>query len=299
MHKDEHKRQHHVPKAYQKNFCHDGTKLEVLDMHSGKMYSSNIDDIAVEKDFYTLEKLDDPYVWERGYGEGIEPEMAETLRSIIAKVSLPVRDNTYILTKDDKVRLAFIMVIQMLRGKQCREHMRKIFRKELPLVIEQVRSSLGGFNEKQLTLIKAFGNDEFYFKDSISSVTVDPDRIINYASLLGQYSFIIYRLQGNAEFVTSDNPVMFVNYATNDPTPFRNGLLQPTTIVYFPIAPKLMLSAIHPSVSSSITAQIDGLLIDLFVPNENSFIVDINRNQMQQCFRQVYAKSKKTIVNIY
>ena len=92
---------------------------------------------------------------------------------------------------------------------------------------------------------------------------------------------------------------MFVNYATNDPTPFRNGLLQPTTIVYFPIAPKLMLSAIHPSVSSSITAPIDGILIDLFVPNENSFIVDINRNQMQQCFRQVYAKSKKTIVNIY
>lgn len=49
------------------------------------------------------------------------------------------------------------------------------------------------------------------------------------------------------EFVTSDNPVMFINSETADATPYTNGIIYPKTLLYFPLSPYLILAAYHPN----------------------------------------------------
>ena len=53
-------RHHHVPQTYLKNFSFKKKKqykIFTLDKFSKKIFEANIDDVAVEKNFYTVKKI--------------------------------------------------------------------------------------------------------------------------------------------------------------------------------------------------------------------------------------------------
>ena len=92
------------------------------------------------------------------------------------------------------------------------------------------------------------------------------------------------------EFITSDNPVMFINSITNNARPFANGLANPTTMIYYPISPKLLLCAVHPSTYFGALSDQDGHLVDLNACKEIGFISFINKKQIDQCYQHAFGR---------
>ena len=145
------------------------------DKKSKKVFSTGVNAVGAERDFYTLDKLDDPYLWEHMYSTGIEPLMSKVIPSVISRVNILLQNGTTVISATEKAQLALIMVIQMLRGKQCREYERKIYQKELPNIVEQARQILGEFTEQEKELVKAFSEDEFYFKRSAMDAALNQE----------------------------------------------------------------------------------------------------------------------------
>lgn len=118
----------------------------------------------------------------------------------------------------------------------------------------------------------------------------------NIIEILYLHDFLFYRIvNGGMEFVSSDNPVMFINIFTKDPTPFLSGLSDPATIVYYPISPKLLLAAKHPSLTFGTLTKRDCRIFDLDIRKDADFIFNINRKQIEQCSRQAFAKSENVL----
>ena len=66
--------------------------MEVLSKKDQKIYASNIEDVAEEKDFYTLENLENKYMVENYFANEIEPILYDSLkdirRSVVSMMSL-------------------------------------------------------------------------------------------------------------------------------------------------------------------------------------------------------------------
>jgi hypothetical protein len=284
-------RQHHVPKVYLRNFCDLHGCIAVMDKREHRIFTTGVRAVGVENDFYTLEKLDDPYCWERAYASGIEPLMGKLLTKLISQTNILVQNGATVISPSEKAQLAVIMVVQLLRGKQSREYEQKLYADYLPEAIDKAKTLFGSLNNEQNKLLEAFASDEYYFKRTVMDVTLDSERIAKYAGILCNRDILVYRIQGNMEFITSDNPVMFINSITKNARPFTNGLIKPTTIVYYPISPKLLLSAVHPSAYFGVLSNQDCQLIDLDACKEIGFITSINKKQICQCYQHAFARS--------
>lgn len=63
------------------------------DKKSKKVFSTGVNAVGAERDFYTLDKLDDPYLWEHMYSTGIEPLMSKVIPSVISRVNILLKWN--------------------------------------------------------------------------------------------------------------------------------------------------------------------------------------------------------------
>ena len=87
-------RQHHVPQAYLRNFCNLSEAIAVLDKRSRKVFSTGIRVVGAENDFYTLEKMEDPYCWEHIYAAGMDSQIGEIIPRIISQANILVRNRS-------------------------------------------------------------------------------------------------------------------------------------------------------------------------------------------------------------
>lgn len=290
--------QHHVPRVYLKNFCNKAGSLSVWDKQTCRMFSTGVEVVCAENDFYTLEDTDDAYFWEQAYSRGIEPIMGELLPKVISRGNLLVSNGSCIISDTEKVKLAFTLVMQMLRGKQSREYERMLFEENLPEVLNNVKSKFNLSEEKQKELIQKFTDDKNYFKRIVMNLSLDRSRVSKYVDILVSRNFIFYRIQGKAEFISSDNPVMFINNTTGNARMFSNGLIYPSTDVYYPLSPKMLLLASHPDSWFGVLSKRDGCIFDLVASRETRFISTINRKQIEQCFRHAFAHSQDSLQNL-
>lgn len=288
-------RQHYVPQVYLKHFCNSVKAIAVIDKHNQKVFSTGIRAVGAENDFYTLEKMNDPYYWEHVYADGMEPLLGQLIERVISQSNLLVRNGTVIISDVEKVKFAIIMVMQLLRGKQSREYERKLYQKRLPGVLKKAQKVFGPLSDEQDALLEAFAKDDYYFKRTSMDVSLDSTRIERYAEIICNLDFVFYRIQGDVEFITSDNPVMLINCITNNARPFANGLLQKTTVICYPISPKLLLCAMHPEMTLGIFHGQDCCLIDLDANTEVRFISTVNRNQIEQCSKHAFARSENIL----
>ena len=89
---------------------------------------------------------------------------------------------------------------------------------------------------------------------------------------------------------------MFFNIKTGDSTPFAHGLLRLDTYVCYPLSPKLLLCAVHPSSTFYALIKSDCRLIKLNSDSDNLDLAEaMNRMQASQSYRQTYAKSEDTL----
>ncbi len=142
-------RQHYVPRLYLKNFAftkNNSLKIYAIEKFSKKIFESNIENIAVEKDFYTVNRLSDKYAWEKFYANSVEPEMNKLIKNIIAKdTTCLLAENSIVLNNEKKWMLANCLVFQMMRSINLRSYEEKLFEDIAPAILTQVSEE---FNEK-------------------------------------------------------------------------------------------------------------------------------------------------------
>lgn len=288
-------RHHHVPEVYLKNFCNASKAIAVIDKYSQRVFSTGIRAVGVEKDFYTLDKMEDPYCWEHIYASGIEPWMGELIPKIISQANLLVRNGAIIINDSEKVRLSAIMVMQLLRGKHSRDYERKLYQSYLPKVFKKAKEVFGPLSNKQNELLRAYENDDYYFKRTSMNLALDSKLLTRLTEIICNQDFIFYRIQGGMEFITSDNPVMLVDSIGGNARPFANGLQRISTSVYYPLSPKLLLCVLHPEFTLGIFSGKDCCLVDLDSNKEVRFISTINRKQIEQCSQHAFSRSEDVL----
>lgn len=245
-----------------------------------------------------MDGLEDRYCWEKAYAKGIEPMMSILLPKIISRVNILVSTGHRIMDEEEKSQLALMMVIQLLRGKQSRAYEKKLYNELLPSTIEKARKKFRPLTDDQQKCLDTFDTDSQFFKQISMELTWDIERLTLYTNTLVWHKFVFYHICGDMEFVTSDNPVMFINSNTANARPFANGLLRETTLIYYPLSPQLLLCAIHPNAYFQFFSDKDGCLCHLDANKEENFIISINRKQCAQCHNQVFALSQTTLEKI-
>ena len=63
------KKQHYVPQLYLRNFSSEinTEKIYVKSKRTSKLYLANISDTAAQRNFYTVNKYEDKYIWEKHF----------------------------------------------------------------------------------------------------------------------------------------------------------------------------------------------------------------------------------------
>lgn len=295
-------RQHYVPQTYLKHFSFDDNspyKIYVLHKLKRKIISSNIRDAAVERHFYTVKKHEDNYVWEKYYADNIEPLMDSVISKILKVCDSALLQNyASIITPEMEEQIAVVIIFQLLRGKHSRELERKIYNNALPSVMMHARELFGPFDEEKEKILQDFDNKDDYFKLVSMEATLNIERIRKYVNILLQRSFVVFKILGDQEFVTSDNPVMFVDANSLDATPFKNGLALHSTVVYFPVSPKIIIAAYPPGFFLGTLNKYNGKFVIIDSHINFKFITMHNLKQFEQCYDQVYAKRKQLLESL-
>mgnify|MGYP004461022615 CR=1 FL=1 len=281
--KNEPIKQHYVPRVYLKNFSVNN-QIYVLNKKRNKIFSTGINNICAENDFYTLKDEDgfNSYDWEKKYAEGIEPIMGNLFPSIISRGNYPAQNFTRIINEIEKQKLAIIMSQQLLRCKQARIIMYDWYKNSIS-DLEKHWMFNTNFNFSKLL------SEEIFKEISVRSITGDQEILL--ANLLYNRNYVFYKIYGNKEFITSDNPIMTYNYGTNNCTLFSNGLADKKTITFYPLSPTLLLCTYSHKYISHTFKNLDKCIIFLNSKMENDFIENVNKKQIEQCNMFAIAKS--------
>lgn len=291
-------RQHTVPQVYLKNFATPQKKkhyIYIFQKADKKIVFTEIGNAAVERDFYKLDAAERPLGWEDFYSEQIEPQTGSIIRELIKKASpVLLRPRATILDNKEKALLSVYMMYQVARGRAARNFMIPITQKTAHEVTETLRAKYSLNVDDQLRA---------YIKSGLSKVamaeaSINPTRMENLARHLLSRYWVLYRIDGDAEFITSDNPVMFVDNSTRDATPFSHGLGAPSTVVYYPISPKLMIVTYSKDYAAGALEDCDSQIIMLDANKERAFIDFVNEMQISQCVIQAFAHSISPIENV-
>lgn len=284
-------RQHTVPRLYLKNFDIDGIKhLYVLDKKWCKLYKSGIKNISVINNFYTCNiGENNNYEWENFYAREVEPDFEKALSELISKTSsVLVMEGASVLQEEVKRILAKGMVHQLYRGKIARQYENRRSNELLPKVIKKGRDQFKN-NKKVVTYLKNFQANENFFKEIYAQIATSGHENLDMFFL--DRTWIVYKSNGDDIFITSDNPVMFMNNVTLNATPFQNSLLNPTTVIYFPISSYLMLALYHQDYMFKKMKKFANKMIFA----NSRMVSTFNKKQLEQCDSQVYAGREETL----
>ena len=292
------RRQHHVPVVYLKNFVFgDRQFINVYDKTTEKYFCSSLDNVANKRDFYTVTGAKDKYAVEKFYAEHVEPYIKKCFGDI-EKISAPIclNDRTIILNDKAKIQLSYIMSVQLLRGLSARQLNQNTFNNNLERALDEAIKTLGYSQDKKQEYINDKEKREYIFKAASAKATLDKDRIVMFTVLFFDRFWYCYKIiDRKKEFITSDNPVMFINLRTNDATPFSNGILNPDTAIFFPISPQLMVVSVYAKQSDCfIDNAEDGAMIYLG-RKANDYIDFLNHKHKEQAIRQVFAHNKNIL----
>ena len=293
-------RHHTVPIVYLKHFAFEKKSelhLWAYDKFNGKIFECNVKDATVEKDFYTLEASDEQQVWEDYYAQIVEPQIERYIGKLVKKASAPLINNgVELLDNKLKSKIALLMAFQIYRGRVARQFLEQIADVVIPEVLETaVEKFANTGNEAYNQWVREYRPDDDLIKYSIAEASINIESIKRVAKVLMSRCWVIYKICGDDEFVTSDNPVMLVDASTNNPDPFSSGLIYQSTYILFPISSKLLIAIYPRTYYMGFINDIDKKLYCLEAESNKAFISNANRNQKRQCYRQTFAKTKDAI----
>lgn len=220
--------QHYVPRVYLKNFSKFNNKeyyLWVFDKHTGKIFQTNIQDIAFEKEFY--DKIEEDQITEKALRE-IEGRYDKAITNLIETKS--VQD----LTNEHFEDILDFVTVQMLRTKETR------------IEFEQAAQQFLDKYDKELSDELRKEVYETLEKDSLRKMHKDMiAEKETFKDIIRKMKWMLVINKTNFPFWTSDSPV--VKYNSIDHFPYGNlGLTSKGIEIHFPITPHLALLILDP-----------------------------------------------------
>lgn len=294
------KKQHTVPRAYLQRFANKNKNSWyswVYDKKTESIYKGNIENIAEEKDFYTLDRTINKLAWEEYYANNIEPLINPYIGKLVNRcLSAIINDRATVINHTEKAHIALIMSVQLSRGPTAREHIQQFAREFSAEALKELEELFGSDNTEVYQKIAGLLQyDSPFLKVAMADAITNGESTSKIARRIADRVWIVYRISGDMEFITSDNPVMFLDLKSNNSDPFIHGLNSIGTVVHFPIASKLMIAAYPKELFFSTLSDYDGKLVVLKASTNEAFINNTNLKQLSQCHRQVIAQSQETI----
>lgn len=289
------KKQHYVPQLYLRNFSSEkySEKIYVKSKSTSKLFLANISDTAVQRNFYTINRYEDKYVWERIFATKIEPMMSKIIKSVRTKSeNALIQNHACILSVEEKSILVSSILFQFLRSTNTRKYAQKIYNANLPFAKKKVKEKFGTLNAEQKSILQKYETSEDFFKEIAIATIFNEKSFLKYFDILMKKSLLIYRIIGDELFITSDNPVILLNSLTLEATPFKNGLENESTVVLYPISPKIIVAAYHPSRLFGGMTKMDRCIEFIDSQTNKSFIYTANKAQNHSCNNYLYSNSK-------
>lgn len=213
-------RQHYVPKFILKNFANTKNIISVFDKKNSKTFNSNIDNVFVEKNFYTV---NDKFNIEQYYAK------EETYFSNIIQTILTKNTMSY-LSDETKYDIMKFFIIQYFRTNKFRNLQEDILQNSLEKIFnicvenkipKQIEESI------KIDIAKDFVKEENFkvMKEIIEKINI----------LMQNKKFYLLHNDSSSFFI-SDNPIVMNNQQSN-----LLGFKVPYIEIYLPISPTLAI----------------------------------------------------------
>lgn len=287
--------QHFVPQTYLKRFAikeKNNYFVYTYDKKTGHQFKTNINQVAAQTDIYKLKKADNENAWEEFYSRYIEQDLNDFLSYMIKQYKINViRNFANVFNDKDKVRIALHIINQLYRGIYALDYEKSI----RPLLKPQLR-------KEGVDLAKQYGIDDKYvdrlledediWRLSYAKQAIIPENhLVLFAHLVNR-NWVLFKTS-NDSFITSDSPIVFYNQQNNLVGEFEAGIGSESTVVFYPISSRLLIGMYaHDDVFSFLNVFDNKLVL---LDDNDSFINNINKLQLKQCNRQVYAKTEEII----
>jgi hypothetical protein len=245
--------QHFIPEAYLKNFTKNSKQIFIYDKKVQGSFSNSISSIANKKFFYDIPKkyiksLFDPDIYskyfEKRFSSEIEPAYARILNVVIGKGNNWILKNNFegVLSVEQKYLLATHIAIQYLRMPNIRYKYLDLDKKLNQERLELIKAFVASSNSNEKAFIKTIKMD---YDDNFAPV-LHADIFANEELIKAITNCImgkvwVYNIALNADFYTSDNPVLIKPHVSNQ-RPFYEGFGMLGSEVIFPIGSSVLLT---------------------------------------------------------
>lgn len=230
------KNQHFVPQFYLRGFASENGQIYTFDKFRGKSFKTNIENVACEKNFYDLPKVDDrrdcidDQIVEKSLSV-LESEFSKSLDFLLLQVRKKRRRRD-LFSADHKRNLALFLTIQFLRTREHRNQIMEITEKLGNGLLEKFPDEDYGdyhveVNQDWLPIFQA----NFMF---------DPEVIETFSQALLNHIWFIGVNNTDVPFFTSDHPFVKKEHIT-DPYMSFSGIASPGIELAFPLCPKFIL----------------------------------------------------------
>lgn len=288
------KRNHIIPRVYYKSFTCDGnqklTNQYLINNNTIKEQIS-IKDIVVEKYYFLYKNHDGSYNTE------IEDQLAKyesteinsIIKRILSKTCLLALSNCVAFDNIDKSNIINMIISFQTRTRVFREYSIKATDTLFPEFLnELVQSDKSGKIQKEID-VQIMTNKERFLDECIKrTVLIEKHNSLQQFLLSSRYC-LFYRNYTSLPFITSDEPVIYVNAFNNQCGMIRTALKDPLTIIYFPISPHIMIGLYSATLMNS-HKEYDGRLFDLS-ENDYYFIHYMNKLQIKMAHNCVISNN--------
>ncbi len=288
-------KQHIVPKCYLDRFSEHqdgkfiiGTRFVTKD---GKIrfFTQSTTDIGYIKNFYDVTDKKDPKYWEHFLANKVDSLCSRRLDNIISSIMLS--GENYFLNDDDKTTLSSIIIAQILR---IPESLNYVIKDLYPQVSTNTKNRVylefpDFITNKYKSEIDAFQMSEQNIKEGYFNFIFTEEHFNNYVEILKQrfWLILINSIGNELPFITSDNPVLIENITNHDSIGlFKNGLQNPSTILYFPITPSIaVVNYSNNGIFSAIASKRNG---SVYRVEESKFIINKNIRVMNNAYAHTF-----------
>lgn len=292
--KEKYKNQHIVPQAYLNRFATKkndkyiiGTRLTPTDKNNKiKLFTNSVESVAYLENYYdTLQQKDKKY-WEHYLDENFDTLCGKPLSNIISIITLS-SENSCVLSPESKSILSRIILSQVFR---VPAYLNEQIKKSYGLVTsykKEILSNLPNLDEKKKNLIKQISFDSDMRKNIILEGIFDKERFLKFCNILERKAWVVLYndIRFKMPFVTSDNPVLFLDINGNKTQINKFGLLSQQMVALYPISPSILIGIYPPDIFWGALQEYDGKRFNI---DDQRFIIDINTKIISQSLRHSF-----------
>lgn len=247
--------------------------------------------MAIEKNLYNGIEKEEIVSWEDFYTTEMDNKYPELIKELISYTKNPVIKKV-LLMNNIKERLARIIVIQMLRTPERIFSQNENYISILESLENELKNEDQVFQkEEKIKLLNKY-KQEKYYKGMVLKEINDKSLLEKFTRVILNRTWLLYYNNTELDFITSDNPVILYNHV-NKTIGMVNGIGRDDTVISIPITPKyyiLMLPNMY--LFGKLKEKFDN---ELILIKEENVIEILNKQQSENCKRQIYSNNIKLL----